>query len=121
MRRYVVTNKMVDRRSEPRREVDQYYTLEFSVDGLNVTYQFKVWNKATKSMGFLVEEDSEILPLLNVGDSLYVKYYSTELADCSEYLGTMIRHVTKIDQGRLRGHYLVGLEILVANSQVVGC
>ncbi len=121
MRKYAVTSNLADRRSEPRKEVDQYYTLEFSIDGLNVTYQFKVWNKATRSVGFLVQEDSDILPLLKVGDTLNVRYYSTDLADCTEYLETMIRHVTKIDQGRLKGHYLVGLEILVANTQVASC
>jgi len=62
-------------------------------------------------MGFLVKEDSDILARLKAGDTLNVRYYSTDLIYHSEYLETLIRHITKIDQGRLKGRYLVGLEI----------
>jgi len=30
----------------------------------------------------------------------------------SDYQKTAVRHITRNDQGRLKGHYLVGLEIL---------
>ncbi len=30
----------------------------------------------------------------------------------SDYQKTEVRHITRNDQGRLKGHYLVGLEIL---------
>ena len=115
MKQCAVTDKLVERRSAPRKQVDQYYSLEFSIDGRSVTYQFRVWNKATRSMGFLVEQNSDILPRLKVGKTLDVKYHSTDSGNHSEYLETLIGHITKVDQGRLKGHYLVGLEI--SNSQ----
>jgi len=111
MKEHAAARKLGERRSEPRKQVDEYYSLQISIGGLEVPYQFKVWNKAAKSMCFLVRENSDILPRLKVGDTLNMKYYSTDLVYHSEYLQTLIRHVTKIDQGRLKGHYLVGLEI----------
>jgi hypothetical protein len=107
-----MVNKLLERRSEPRRQVDRYYSLEFSIDGVDMAYQFKIWDMASSSMSVLIKEDSAILPRLKVGDTLHVKYYSTDSDYPSEYLRTAVRHITRNDQGRLKGHYLVGLEIL---------
>ena len=57
-------------------------------------------------------ENSGILELLKVGDLLNVKYYSRKSAYASKWQKTAVRHITRKDQGRLRGHYLVGLEII---------
>ena len=102
----------VERRSEPRRMVDQYHSVEFSVDGLDFAYQFKIWNIASSSICLLIKETSDILPRLNVGDTLNMRYYSHDSSHPHGDLATRIRHITKNDEGRLRGHYLVGLEIL---------
>lgn len=112
MKESAVTNRLLERRSEPRKQVDQYYSVEFSTNGVDPTYQFKIWNIPSTSMGVLVREDSDILPRLKVGDTLNMKYYSTDSVYPSDYLQTAITHITKNDQGRFRGHYLVGLEIL---------
>lgn len=55
---------------------DDYYSAEFAVDGLEVSYQFKIWGKAPRAVSVLVKENSNILQLLKVGDTLNVKYYS---------------------------------------------
>jgi hypothetical protein len=91
---------------------DDYYSAEFVVDGLDVSYQFKIWEKAPKAVSVLVKETSNILQLLKVGDTLNVKYYSMRSAYPSESQRTAVRYITLNDQGRLRGHYLVGLEII---------
>jgi hypothetical protein len=57
-------------------------------------------------------ENSGILELQKVGDLLDVKYYSRKSAYASEWQKTAVRHITWNDQGRLRGHYLAGLEIM---------
>jgi len=46
-----------------------------------------------------------------------MKYYPTDLFYPIEYLDTVIRNIIKQDQGRLKGHYLVGLEILDSQDQ----
>ena len=101
-----------ERRSEPRTKIDQYRSVEFSVDGLDFAYQFKIWNIASSSMCLLIKESSDILPRLNVGDTLNMRYYSDDSTLPHGELATQIRHITKNDEGRLKGHYLVGLEIL---------
>jgi tetratricopeptide (TPR) repeat protein len=63
-------------------------------------------------MCFLIKENSDILPRLRVGDILEMKYYSASSAYESEPRKTVIREITRDDQGPFKGHYLVGLEIL---------
>jgi hypothetical protein len=109
MKECAVTN--MERRSEHRKQVCQYYSVEFSINGLELPYHFKIWNIASTSMCVLVREDSDILPRLNVGDTLNMKYYSTDSVYPSDCLQTAIKHITKNDHGRFKGHYLVGLEI----------
>jgi hypothetical protein len=107
-----LVNAWTERRSEQRESSDQYHSAEFAFDGLEAHYQFKIWNTASTSMCVLIKETSEILPRLKVGDTLKVKYYRSDSRYPSDFLGTVIRHITKNDQGRFKGHYLVGLEIL---------
>ena len=98
--------------SEPKKRVDQYYSVEFAIEGLESAYQFKIWNKTSTHMSILVKENSEILPQIKVGDTLNMRYYSDNLVHPCECLETAIRRITRNDQGRLKGHYLVGLELL---------
>jgi hypothetical protein len=91
---------------------DDYYSAEFAVDGLAVSYQFKIWEKAPKAVSVVVKRNSDLLQLLKVGDTLNVKYYSIKSAYPSEWQKTAVRHITWNDQGRLKGHYLVGLDIV---------
>jgi hypothetical protein len=107
----------LERRSESRTRIDQYHSVEFSVDGLDIAYQFKIWDIASSSMCLLIKENSDILPRLNVGDTLNMRYYSDDSSLPQGDLATQIRHITKIDEGRLKGHYLVGLEILESMEQ----
>jgi len=99
---------------EPGQEkrADDYYSAEFFVEGVEVLYQFKIWDAASSSLNVLVNEHSQILPRLKVGDTLDVKYYSNGSGYPSAYQKTAIRHITRSDEGRLKGHFLVGLEIL---------
>jgi hypothetical protein len=111
-----VAGQATERRSEPRKKADHYYSAEFLVEGMDVLYQFKIWDVAPSSLSVLVNEKSQILPLLRVGDTLNVKYYSNESGYRSDYQKTAIRHITRNDEGRLKGHFLVGLEIIDGQS-----
>ncbi len=108
---------MTERRSEPRRRVNQYYSVEFSIDGVDLPYQFKIWNMASKSMCVLVKEGSDILSHLRVGEKINMKYYSDSSVVPTEYRETAIRHITKDENGKFKGHYLVGLEIMDGGLQ----
>ena len=112
MESYITTEELSGRESEHTKRMYQFYSVEFSVRGIDVPYQFRIWDMSSACMNVLVNEFSDILPRLKVGDSMEMKYYSTDSVYHSEYLKTAIRHITKSDQGRFKGHYLVGLEIL---------
>ncbi|MBW1923357.1 MAG: hypothetical protein JRF59_13285 [Deltaproteobacteria bacterium] len=101
-----------DRRSEPRRPADRYHSVELCVNGLSLPYQFKLWNIASRSLCVMVREDSDILERIRVGDILNMKYYTGEASCPVEQRATEIRHITKDEEGRFKGHYLVGLAIL---------
>jgi hypothetical protein len=105
-------NLLLERRSEARRPADQYYDIEFFMDGTDVTDRFRIWYMTPDSMGLLIKENSDILPRLKVGETLNMKAYTLDLGSPSEYLVTAIRHITRKEQTRLRGHYLIRLETL---------
>jgi hypothetical protein len=109
--------KSGEKKSGHKRRMDQYYSVEFSINGLSVPRQFKIWNIPPTAMCFLVKENSNILRGLRVGDTLRMKYYSANSAYPSDYMETAIRHIGKNDQERFKKHYLVGLEIVEGQDQ----
>ena len=104
-------NIMENETFESKHLAADYHSVEFSIQGMELAYQFKIWNTFSTPMCVLVKEDSAILPSLKVGDTLNLKFYSNGTSHSAASLKTAIRHITR-DQGRFRGHYLVALEIL---------
>ena len=109
-------NKTVERRSEVRTLIDKYFSVEFSKKGLDSLYHFKIWNISSKGMCIVVRQDSDTINHLSVGDILDMKYYPVDESSPAEYSKTEITHITKDDQGRFKGHYLIGLSILKSDS-----
>jgi hypothetical protein len=103
-------NTMENEAFESDQLAAHYHSVEFSIQGVELAYQFKIWNTSSTPMYVLVKENSAILPSLREGDTLDLKFYSSESSYSTASLKTRIRHITK-DQGRFRGHYLVALEI----------
>ena len=91
--------------------VGDFHSVEFSVNGLNVLYQSKLWNNSTSSMFALVKENSDILQWIHVGDVLNMKYYTRDSLCPTRNFDTKIDYIIKDMEGRFKGHYLVGLEI----------
>ena len=104
-------NEFEEKRVEPRKIIDEFYSVEFSIKDFAFTYQFRIWDVSEKGICVLVKEDSSILGHLKVGDTWNMKYYRID-SELSEYMDTEIRHITKDETGRFEGHYLVGLSIL---------
>jgi hypothetical protein len=97
---------------EPGTPWVQFQSVEFAIDGLACLHQFRIWNIMPDAMCVLVKEDAEILGRLKAGDILRLKYYTSDELSPTRYLDTEIRRIRKEDDGRFRGHYLVGLAIL---------
>ena len=49
-----------------------------------------------------------------------MKYYDPGPVSEPEYRTTAIRHITKSEDGRFKGHYLIGLEILGNKAEAKG-
>jgi hypothetical protein len=105
-------SELPERRSETRATSDRYYSVEFTVKDLASVYQFKIWNISSQGMCILIKDDSKILPFIKIGDVITMRYYLTEAVGSTEDVKTEIKHITKDDQGKFKGHYLVGLAIL---------
>ena len=117
MKENTVAEKSMGRRYIHSKPLDRYYSVEFSIDGLLVVYQFKIWDTGSTDMYILIKENSAFLPWIKIGDNLNLKYYSRDLTHPYENLDTEIRSIAKQEQGRLKGHYLVGFEILDNRDQ----
>ena len=109
--------KQTERRSEQRNITDLYYSVEFSIKGLNYIYQFKLRNISQKGMCIIVKENSPVLQHIKINDLLDMKYYSVETTDKTNKIITKIKHITNYAQGRFNGHSLVGLEIITRNKK----
>ena len=101
-----------DRRVVARIPPDQYYSVKFIQRGLGVAYQFKIWNISTKGMCILVRHVSNVMNHLKVGNILDMEYYADNGKGPVDQGNTQIKHITKNEQGRFKGHYLVGLSKL---------
>jgi len=107
-------NKDTERRVESRAIPDQYHSVQFTKQGLDITYQFKIWNISTKGMCILVREDSDIMSHLKVGDILDMSYYLESGKRPVDESRTEIVHITKGEPGQFEGHYMIGLSKLEA-------
>ena len=97
--------------SKPAVQADECYTVELLLDGAHAVRQYKVWHKGTTYMCVLLEETSDVLNWVRVGDRMNIRYFDTDQTVASEYLETEVRKVKKGNQGRLKGQYLLDLEI----------
>jgi hypothetical protein len=117
MKENATAERFTDSGTTPEKNYGLYYCVEIPISGLGVIYQFKIWD--IESMSILVKGNSLILPWIKKGYVLNMKYYSTDPANPYRNFNTEIRYVRRHEQGRLKDHYLVGLEILDSDGQSV--
>ena len=101
-----------EKRSEPRSITDQYCSVEFSISEEVSNYLFEIKNMSSFGLCIIVKEGSAILNHLRVGDIMDIKYYQQEKPERPELIKTEIKHITKDDFGRYKGHYFVGLSVV---------
>jgi hypothetical protein len=94
------------------KRIDHYQSVELSVDGLDLSYRFKIWHIHPRLNVIVVRKDSNILPYLRVGERHRVKYYYLGEAYPDGVRETTIKEISKKEQGRFKGHFLVDLEPL---------
>jgi len=92
-------------------EHGEFESVEVSFDGIECSHQFRIWNGEPCSMFVLVKHSSEIMDHFKVGEVLKMKYYTNDSGCRTKLMDTKIQQITKEEQGRFRGHYVVGLAL----------
>ena len=92
-------------------EQREFESVEVSFDGIECSHQFRIWNGEPCSMFVLVKHSSEIKDRFKVGEVMKMKYYTNDSVCRTKTMDTKIQQIIKEDQGRFRGHYVVGLAL----------
>ena len=100
-----------ERRTKPRRTKLRNYRVEIKLIGAPI-YQFRVQDVSSDGAGILIKEDSKFLSMIEVGQIVDADFISPEGTDPTGNHRAEIRHITKPNNGKHKGHYLVGLKIL---------
>ena len=101
----------MEKRSSKRSLPAGFHGAEIKLTGVPL-YQFKLKDISDNGASILVKEDSAMVSHLEVGQSLKIKFYSNSRPDLNGYFESKIQHITKIEEGRYNGPYLVGVQKL---------
>lgn len=102
-------NQITDKRHEPRTLAPPYYSVAFTLGKKAPIYQFKLRDISPSGLCILVREDSKVIEYLEVGKVIQMTYTNQNLPGEQTLLTTKVRHITKSEELRYRGHFLVGL------------
>lgn len=103
---------------EPKANQD-YYCVEFGLNGSQPVYQFKLRHSDQTPHFFLLKETSALTAKLKAGDILPMKYYCGETVRTIEQHPTRIESIVNETQGRYKGHYRINLNILEEDAAPV--
>ncbi|MCP4158997.1 MAG: hypothetical protein GY760_02890 [Deltaproteobacteria bacterium] len=103
-------SKYNDIRSEKRDLASELSCVEFKPHLLQMSYKFKIRDISPSGMCIVVKESSDLLKYINKGDIYNMKYFPEN--EEPRILKTEIRHISKSQNGKLEGHFLIGLLIL---------
>jgi len=111
MARAVTKDSSMNKRSESRDAPKGFHGASIKLVGVPL-YQFKLKDTSENGASILVKEDSFMLNYLKVGQTLQINFSSDLEFDHNGDFETEIVHITRVDKGRYKGHYLVGVQIL---------
>jgi len=81
------------------------------MDGVDVRCRrSRIWHIHQRPNVILIGKDSNIVPHLRVGARLKTKYYFPGKRYPAGARETTIKEISREEQGRFKGHYLVDLE-----------
>ena len=101
------------REKRTRYEEPKMVSVEFRLPtgrGKGRKYTLNVFDRSKRGFGLLVrKEDFALLKILNQGDKLQnMTFYSESLM---LKMDAVVRHMTKIEEGKYQGCYIVGIEL----------
>jgi hypothetical protein len=104
------TNNLAESNAVSRHILDNYYSVQFSLNDMGPIYLFKLRNISLNGPCILVKENSSVFKQLEVGDILHMKFNPMELSVPNKLLKTKI--ISKNSHDLFTGHSLVGLSII---------
>ena len=111
MENLAVTLGLPEGKHVPNGRAPNYHSVEFLINELAFTYQFKIWDMDPGSMQIIIKEDSEILDWVKVGNRFRIRCYSSEKSSCANLAEAEVKNITKDDEGKFKGHYIVRLSV----------
>ena len=109
---------LAEHRSEAKTILDEFYSVQFFLNGKGIFYQFKLRNTSSNRPCILVKMDSPVFTELQVGDILDMKYNNPESLDASRLFKTQI--TSKNSHDYYTGYYIVELSI-IDNIREMAC
>ena len=106
-----LTRSYGERRFESREAPQKLHSVELKLPGLPI-YLFKLKDISPMGACFLVKENSAILKNIHAGQKLNIRYHFEDESIQPKVFKSQIKHLTKLEDGRYKDHYLVGLLIL---------
>jgi hypothetical protein len=103
-------NDSVASRSQAEAILDEYYNVQFFINGRRPGYLFKLRNNSSNGPCILVKQDSYVFKKLNVGDILDMEYNQPEAFGVGRFLKTRI--ASKIPHDLYSGHSIVELSVI---------
>jgi hypothetical protein len=103
-------NDSVECRARAKAISDEYYSVQFYINGKGPGYLFKLRNISSNGPCILVKQDSFVFKKLNVGDILDMEYNQPESFGVGTLLRTRI--ASKIPHDRYSGHSIVELCVI---------
>jgi hypothetical protein len=110
MGKQISTKSLNDIKAASRNILDNYYSVQFSIDDNGTIYLFKLRDIPLNGPCILVKDDSRVFNQLEVGDILHMEFKPPELSIPNKLLKTQI--ISKNSHDLFTGHSLVGLSII---------
>lgn len=103
-------NNFDDSNAEAKNIFDEYYSVQFFLNGKVPSYLFKLRNNSSNKPYILVKQDSSVFRELNVGDILDMEYSKAESLGAKKLFKTKI--TSKNPHDRYLGHSIVELCVI---------
>ena len=101
---------LVEYRSKSKTILDEFYSVQFFLNGRGIFYQFKLRNTSSNRPCILVKKDSPVFAELQVGDILEMEYTKPESLDAGRLFKTKI--TSKNSHDYYTGYSIVELSIV---------
>lgn len=90
--------------------LDEFYSVQFFLNGKGIFYQFKIRNTPSNRPCILVKNDSPVIKELQVGDIWEMEYNNPESLDAGKLFRTQITSINA--HSCYKGHSIVELSIM---------